>query len=98
MLPHVERIRIRWLVLTKNLTSTMKPQLLAVSAKTVTSLSLMDFGYGEKAVDIDQVMRFRGLNLVEFSSNITNRSNVCAPGEYCTKFKTLRLNHIGGAN
>ena len=53
MLPHIERIRIRWLVLTKNLTYTVKRQLLKVFAKTETSLSLMDFGYGEYAVEID---------------------------------------------
>ena len=44
VLPHVERIRIRWLVLTKNLTYTMTSQLLTVFEKKLTSLSLIDFG------------------------------------------------------
>ena len=83
----------------KNLTSTMTPQLLTVFfTKIVTSLSLIDFGYGEHAVNIDQVMKFIVPNLVEFSLNITNRSIVYATGEYCTKLKTSRLNLIESAN
>ena len=60
MLPHVQRIHNRWLELTRNLTSTMTSQLLTVFAKTVTSLSLICFGYGEHALDIDRVMVFHG--------------------------------------
>ena len=98
VLPHVERIRIRWLELTRNIFSTMTPHLLTVFAEAVTSFSLIDFGYDKYAADIDQIMGFLGPNLVEFSSNITNRSRVYATREYCTKLKTLRLNCIGGAN
>ena len=98
VLPHVEHIRIRWLELTKNLASTMTSQLLTVFAKNVTSLSLIDFGYGENVVDIDRIMRFLEPNLDRFCSNIINKSVVCATREYCTKLKTLRLNRIGGAN
>ena len=81
-----------------NLASTMTPQLLTVFAKTVTSLSLIDFGYGEHALDINRVLGFIGPNLVEFSSNIMNGSIVYAKREYGTKLKTLRLYCITGAN
>ena len=76
----------------------MTPQLLTVFAKTVTSFSLIDFGYGEHAVDIYRIMRFQGPNLGEFCSNIMNKSVVCATCEYRTESKTLRLNRFGGAN
>ena len=76
----------------------MTPQLLTVFAKTVTRFPLKDFGYGEYAVDIDRIMRLLGPNLIEFCSNIMNKSVVCATHEYCTKLKTLRLNLIGSAN
>ena len=84
--------------LTRNITSTMTTHILKAFVEVVTSLSLIDFGYYEHAADIDRIMRFLGPNLVEFSSNITNRSIVYATHEYCTKLKTLRLNCIGGAN
>ena len=89
-MPHIQRIRNRWLELTRNLASTMASQLLTVFAKTVTSLSLIDFGYGEHALDIDRVMGFLGPNLVEFSLNITNGSIVYSKREYCSKLKKLR--------
>ena len=43
-------------------------------------------------------MRFLGPNLVELSSNVTNRSPVYVTSNYCTQLRTLRLNRIGGAN
>ena len=98
VLPHVERIRIRWVELTSNLASTMTPQLLTVFAKTVASLSLIDFGYDEHPADIDRIQRFQEPNPVEFSSNVTNLSLVYVTSEYCTQLKTLRLNRIRGAN
>ena len=58
MLPHVERIRIRWFELPRNLASKMTPKSLTVFAKAVISLSLADFGYDEHAADIDRIMRF----------------------------------------
>ena len=97
-MPHVERIRIRWLELTRNIASTMTPQLLTVFATTVISLSVIDFGYALHAADFDRIMRFLGPNLVEFSSNVTNRSMAYATHEYRTKLKTLRLNSIHVAN
>ena len=93
--PHVERIRIRWLELTRNNASTMTPHLLIVFAEAVNSLSPIDFGNDEHAADIDRILRFLGPNLVEFTLNFTCRSIVYATREYCTKFKTLRLNCIG---
>ena len=66
-LPHVELIRIRWLVLTRNLASTMTTQSLTGFAKAVTILSQINFCCGEYAVDIDQTMNFLGPNLVEFN-------------------------------
>ena len=67
ILPHVERIRIRWLELTRNIASTMTPHLLTVFAEAVTSLLIVDFGYDEHAADIDRIMKFLGPNLLEFS-------------------------------
>ena len=98
VLPQVERIRIRWLELTKNIASTMIPRLLAVFAKTVTSLSVINFDYDLHAADFDRIMRFLGPNLVDFCSNVTNRSMAYAIREYRTKLETLRLNNITGAN
>ena len=94
MLPQVERIRIRCLELTWNLASTTTPQLLTASAKTVTSLLLMNFGYDEHAADIDRIMIFLGRNIVAFSSKVTNRSLVYVTSEYCNQLKTLRLNRF----
>ena len=71
---------------------------MTVFARAMTCLTLIDFSYGEHAVDVDRIMRFLGPNLVEFCSNIMNRSVFCAAPQYCTKLKTLRLNRIGGAN
>ena len=76
----------------------MTPHSLTVFAEAATSLSLIDFGYDEHAAGIDRIMRFLGPNLVEFSSNVTNRSLVYATRECCTQLKILRLNRVGGAN
>ena len=58
VLSHVERIRIRWLELTKNIASTMTAHLLTVFAEAGTSLSQIDFGYDEHAADIDRRLGF----------------------------------------
>ena len=65
VLPHVQRIRIRWLELTRNIASTMKAHLLTALAESGTSFSLIYFGYDEHAVDIDRRLGFLEPNLVE---------------------------------
>ena len=81
-----------------NLASIMKPQIFTVFAKSVTSLSLINFDYDKYAADIDRIMRFLVPKLVEFSSNVMNRLIVYATPEYFIKLRTLRFNRIGNVN